>query len=571
MRLAIQGVGASRGLVLGRARVREPHAIDVDATRIDPDRVDEEIARLENAIARAREELASTREQLQGAIAKELGEFLDLHALLLDDPELLSGLRELIQTGRYGAEYALRLQRDRLASVFAAMDDPYLRSRQEDIDHAIGRVYAALHSDQAEQVPLRAGDILVSTTVAPSELADFRRRGVVAVVSAGGSALSHSAILARSLHLPLVVGAQDAIQRINDGDALIVDALSGEVIVEPDADDLRDYRRRLARLRRERRQLERLRHAPTRTEDGRDILLYANAQSAEDVADALTLDAAGIGLFRTEFLFLDRDRVPDEDEQFRSYREAVLGMRGRIVTIRTLDLGADKGLANGSSLPPEPNPALGLRGVRLTLAHPSLFRVQMRAILRASAFGPVRILVPMVSTREEVVAVRTLIQSCAGELQDEGRLQSLHVQLGVMIEVPVAALSMADFADLVDFIAIGTNDLVQYLVAADRNNDAVSELNSPLHPAFLRLLHQLIGTARERDIPVSVCGEIAGDPRLTRLLLALGLTEFSLHPSSFLEVRQQIRSSHWERLRRRGKTLLKSRDRDGILAWLARS
>lgn len=569
MRLVIQGTSASRGLVLGRARVREPHRIEVEQQNIGPERVEAEIARLDAAIAAAREELAGLRRQLQGALLHELGDFLDLHDLLLDDPELLNGLRDLVGTGRYAAETALQMQRDRLAKVFGAMDDPYFRSRQEDIDHVIGRVYAALHRSHGEQ-PAQAGDIVVAENLAPTEVARLVEQGVVAVVTALGSPLSHTAILARSLHLPLVVGAHEAIERINDGDLLIVDAGSGEVLVEPAGEDLDRFQRRSKELDRERRSLQRLRRKPTRTLDGHEIRLFANAESAADAAEALSLDAAGIGLYRSEFLFLQGEGPPDEEQQFLAYRELVERMDGRPVTIRTLDLGADKADRFGLSLPGEDNPALGLRGLRLTLAQPGVFRVQLRAILRAAVAGPVRILLPMVSRREELVAARELVRQARVELDAEGLEAGTDVTLGAMIEVPSAALAVDTLVDQVDFLSIGTNDLVQYLMAADRGNDAVADLHSPLQPAVLRLLAQVVRTGSEAGVPVSVCGEMAAEPAYTRLLLALGLTELSLHPSSLLEVRRMVRDSDRGRLRRRLRSLLAARDRDAIARWLDR-
>ncbi|MFN3842431.1 MAG: phosphoenolpyruvate--protein phosphotransferase [Rehaibacterium terrae] len=571
MRNEIRGQGASRGLALGRARVREPHALEIEEELVAAEDVPHELARLHDALRAAREELHGLREQLQGALAQELGDFLDLHAMLLDDPELAEGLEDLIRTGRYSADYALKLQRDRLAAVFEHMDDPYFRSRREDLDHVIGRVHAALHRRQDDRASGFSGEVLVTDTVAPSELAQLKEQGVVAVVTATGSALSHSAILARSLHLPLVVGAHEALSRINDGDALLVDGGSGEVIVEPDAADLRDYHARRAAFEREQRQLARLRHKPTRTRDGVDIRLFANAESREDVSEAHGLGAAGIGLYRTEFLFLQRDGLPDEDEQFRTYRDLVLGMNGRPVTIRTLDLGADKADRTGLVLGVEPNPALGLRGVRLSLARRAVFETQLRAILRASAWGPVRILVPMISCREEVAAVRALVHALIGRLRDEGHAVAGQVALGAMIEVPAAAIALPCFIDLLDFASIGTNDLVQYLLAADRNNEALGELYSPLHPAVIRLLHQVLKLGRERAVPVAVCGEMAGDPAYTRLLLALGLTDFSLHPGTLLEVRRIIRDCDLKALRRRAGPLLRAVDRDGIGRWLDRA
>src|SRR5690606_10127214 len=403
MRRELAGQGASRGSALGRARVRLPHVLEVVEERVED--VDAELARLHDAIRIVRAEMHGLRARLHGALAQEVGEFLDLHALLLDDPELLHGLDDLIRDGRYTADYALRVQRNRLAGVFAGMDDDYLRSRIDDVDQVIGRIHAALHRDIGDgpAVPGIAGEILVTDNVAPAELAQLQGQGVMAVVTTSGNPLSHTAILARSLHLPLVVGAAGALQKINDGDVLAVDGGSGRVVVEPAPADLREHRARLREQARERKQLRRLRREPSRTLDGVDIKLWANAESRADVAEAHALGAAGVGLYRTEFLFLGSRELPDEEAQFRAYRDLVLGMTGRTVTIRTLDVGADKADKTGLALENEPNPAMGLRGVRLSLARHALFDSQLRAIARASGYGPVRLLVPMVAAREEVL------------------------------------------------------------------------------------------------------------------------------------------------------------------------
>ncbi|HET6434995.1 MAG TPA: phosphoenolpyruvate--protein phosphotransferase, partial [Xanthomonadaceae bacterium] len=448
MRLVVPGHGASRGSALGRARVRQPHALDVVEERIPAAQVEDELARLHAAIDTVREEMRGLRKRLQGALAQEIGEFLDLHALLLDDPELLQGLDTLIRGGRYSADYALRVQRDRIAGVFTGMDDAYLRSRIDDIDQVIGRIHAALHRRSAD-VRGVAGEILVADNVAPAEIAQLQAQGVLAVVTASGSPLSHNAILARSLHLPLVVGAAQALQKINDGDVLVVDGGSGLVVRDPDAADLRAHRARVREGKRERRELNRLRREPSRTLDGFDVRLWANAESREDVAEAHALGAAGVGLYRTEFLFLGRHQLPDEEEQFRAYRDLVLGMTGRTVTIRTLDVGADKADNSGLALADEPNPALGVRGVRLSLRKQEVFETQLRAIVRASAYGPLRVLVPMVACREEMVAVRALLARIAADMRAAGHAVAEEIPLGAMIEVPAAALALPGFIDTV--------------------------------------------------------------------------------------------------------------------------
>jgi len=319
---------------------------------------------------------------------------------------------------------------------------------------------------------------------------------------------------------------------------------------------------------RERRQLNRLRREPTRTVDGVDIKLWANAESRADVAEAHALGAAGVGLYRTEFLFLQRNELPDEEEQFRAYRDVVLGMTGRTVTIRTLDLGADKADRSGLVLEGEPNPALGLRGVRLSLARDALFRTQLRAIVRASGYGPVRVLVPMVSAREEVLAVRRMLRMVLADTRREGHEVADVIPLGAMIEVPAAAIALPSFVGAVDFLSIGTNDLIQYLLAADRNNEALGEIYTPLHPALIRLLHSVIRTAQKRGKPIAVCGEMAGDAMYAPLLLALGLGEFSLHPNTLLELRRAIRNCDLAALRARAPALLRARTRKGIEDWL---
>ncbi|TWI09459.1 phosphoenolpyruvate--protein phosphotransferase [Aerolutibacter ruishenii] len=568
MRQVFQGLGASRGSALGRARVRLPHALEVAEEHVGADEVEGELARLHGAIDQVRTGMHALRERLHGALAHEVGEFLDLHTLLLDDPELLQGLDALIRTGRYTADYALRLQRDRIVSVFEAMDDDYFRTRVDDIDQVIGRIHAALHRHVTDMAGV-AGEILITDNVAPAELAQLQAQGVVAIVTAGGSTLSHSAILARSLHLPLVVGATQALQKANDGDALIVDGGSGLVVLEPGPDDLREHRTRERSYIRERKELHRLRREPTRTRDGHDIQLQANAESREDVAEAHALGATGIGLYRTEFLFLQRHELPDEEEQFRAYRDVVLGMSGRPVTIRTLDLGADKADRTGLALRDEPNPALGLRGVRLSMARTGLLDTQLRAALRASGYGPLRILVPMVTSREEIAAVRTRIKLLGRELRTQGYEIADYVPLGAMIEVPAAALALPGYIGKVDFLSIGTNDLVQYLLAADRNNEALVDLYTPLHPAVIRLLRDVIRLAHARGKSVAVCGEMAGDPAFTPLLLALGLTEFSLHPGTLLEVRRRIRECDLAGLKARAPSLMRARDRADIEAWLS--
>mgnify|MGYP001455969982 CR=1 FL=1 len=571
MRSAFSGVAISKGLALGRARVRAPHIADLEDKPLPPEDIDAEIERLAAALATTRAELAKLREQLQYALAQEqLGEFIDLHALILDDPDLVTSLNDLIRSGPYRAETALRLQRDRLAAIFDAMDDPYMKSRREDMEHAIARVRHVLQRGSSADVVGLAGDVLVTDLIAPAEIAQLSERGVVAAIVTHGSVLSHSAILARGLGLPILVLPREAAVQITDGSPLMVDANHGEAILEPAPDDLRHYRKLEQEQAREKRTLAKLRHAPSRTIDEVDIRLMANAESREDLTRAVRLGADGVGLYRTEFLFLNRRDTPDEEEQFAAYRDLVLAMNRKPVTLRTIDIGSDKIDSAGIALQKEPNPALGLRGLRLALARPALFRTQLRAMLRASAYGPVRVLLPMLTWREEMLKIRALFEGYKTELRAEGHAVAENVELGAMIEVPAAALALPSIIDTVDFVSIGTNDLIQYLLAVDRGNDAVGDLLSPLHPAVLRVLHDILAIGRKHRKSVSICGEMAGQVRYTKLLLALGLTEFSMSPSSLLEARSAIRESQYSHLRRRAGNLLKLRDRAALEKAVAR-
>ena len=573
MRLVLTGGGASRGMALGRARLQQPSRYLIDDRPLKESEVEAEVERLRLAILAAREELQVLREKLHGSMAREVAEFIDAHSLMLADRELTAGLYDLIRIGRYRASAALKMQRDRLVAVFDAMDDPYLRSRKEDIEHVIGRVQAGLarESSPAERkLAARVGEILISDNVAPADLMPLAEHGVLGVVLTSGSVVSHSAILARSLHLPMIVAAHQALASMQDDDLILIDGESGVVVVHPTAQDLARYRAWQREVAQRAKRLALLRDVDTRTLDGVPIALYANAESPADVAQARALGAAGIGLYRTEFLFLQRREVPGEEEQFLTYRDLVLGMEGLPVTIRTLDLGADKADASGLVLDAEHNPALGVRGVRLSLRRPQLLAIQLRAILRASAYGPVHVLVPMVSAAEEMASVRRMLEECARELRAAGEPVAQRVELGAMIEVPAAAIALPGMIRALDFIAIGTNDLIQYTLAVDRNNDHLANLYDPLHPAVLKLLAQTIAVAQRAKRRVTLCGEMAGDKRYTALLLALGLTDFSMHPGLLLEVREAINQLDRGALRAHAPALLRAPTRARIARVLER-
>lgn len=571
MRRAFPGNAAAPGMALGRVRLERPARFSVDSSPLPDADVDAEIARLERAFAAARADLAELRRKLHGTLAREVGEFIDAHAQLLDDPELQEGLRAMIRKGHYRAEAALKAQRDRLVAVFDAMDDPYLRSRGEDVGHVIARVQSALArqaSTEEKKLATRVGEILVTDSVAPGELAHLASHGILAVVSESGSPYSHSAILARSMHLPMLVNVTGVLDDLRDGDLALVDGVRGEVVVHPAAQDLARFRTWQRDALREGQRLARLADAETRTRDGHPLRIFANAERPDDVELARNLGAAGIGLYRTEFLFLASAGLPSEDDQFNAYRDAMFGAGGQPVTIRTLDLGADKADSAGLVVASEPNPALGVRGVRLSLRQPDVFVTQLRAILRASCYGPMRILVPMITGAPQLVEVRRLLNECARDLRTEGHEIPDQFELGAMIEVPAAAINVRALLDVADFLAIGSNDLTQYVLAVDRNNDQLGKLYQPAHPAVLHLLAWVIGHARRARKPVCLCGEIAGDPAFAPLLVALGLEDFSMSPDRILAQRDALAHCDRAALRALAPRLLRAGDGNEVASLL---
>ncbi|NEX63860.1 phosphoenolpyruvate--protein phosphotransferase [Noviherbaspirillum galbum] len=564
----LHGIPVSRGIAIGRAHLLTRAALDVKHYLIPEEQVEAEVQRLQKAIATVHKELQTIWNELPKDSPAELGAFIDVHALILSDPMIAEVPLDIIRTRYYNAEWALVTQIDELSSQFDEIEDAYLRERKADIQQVGERVLKVLTGTAATQLAGSSTDeatgrmIIVAHDISPADMLQFKDRAFGGFVTDLGGQNSHTAIVARSLDIPAAVGMFNASALIQQDDWVIIDGDAGVVIVDPTATLLEQYRERQTRLIRDRKKLSKLRKTPSITEDGTEIALLANIELPEDCAAAMESGAAGVGLFRSEFLFMGRTgvshKLPSEDEQFESYRKAVLAMKGRPVTIRTLDIGADKPLddAEQTAL----NPALGLRAIRFCLAEPQMFLAQLRAILRASAFGPVRLLVPMMAHSFEIDQTLAMIEQAKTQLREAGQKFDPLIPVGAMIEIPAAALTLPMFVKKMDFLSIGTNDLIQYTLAIDRADHEVAHLYNPLHPAVLYLLSSTISIGTKAGVPVAVCGEMAGDVRLTRLLLGMGLREFSMHPRQLLAVKQEILNSDLNVLAPQVKKILKSYD-----------
>ncbi len=550
---ALHGIGVSAGIAIGRAQLVSHAALEVAHYTIPQARVDAEVARFSNALAEVRGEIENLRSTMTGGDAPaEFGAFLDVHWMILNDATLCEMPKEIIADQRCNAEWALREQMNVLVEQFEEIEDPYLRERKADVVQVVERILKRLLGKPglAAAAGAEHQTILVAHDLSPADVIQFKQHRFGGFLTDLGGVTSHTAIVARSLAVPAVVATHNARQLIRENELLIVDGGNHVVIVNPDKSVLTEYRLKQSELELERAKLKRLKTKPARTIDGELIELYANIELPEDLEQVRESGATGIGLFRSEFLFLHRDELPTEEEQFDAYRTVAEGMGGLPVTIRTFDLGADKDLARlGGPVRVAPNPALGLRAIRFCLAEPRLFQTQLRAILRASHYGKVRILIPMLASVAEIDQTLAMIAQAKETLREQGVPFDSGVEVGGMLEIPAAVLAMGSFLEKLDFLSIGTNDLIQYTLAIDRSDDAVSHLYDPLHPAVLRLLLMAIGGANKAGVPIAVCGEMAGEQALTRLWLGMGLRNFSMHPAHILGIKQRVLTSEVGSLR----------------------
>ena len=571
MSFTIHGIGVSGGIAIGHAQLVSHAQLEVAHYNIAKTRIAEEQARFDAALVTTRAELAGLGQHIPAGAPAEFEAFLDLHLMILDDPTLSEVPKQLIETQQCNAEWALKLQMEALMEQFERIEDGYIRERKTDVIQVVERVLKVLMGRPGEVLVHSAPEensILVAHDLSPADVILFKRHRFASFVTDLGGVTSHTAIIARSLNIPSVVALHHARTLIRENEVLIVDGTHGVVIINPDKTVLGEYKLRQEQWELERLKLRRLRKTKTTTLDGTSIELHANIELPDDVAGARENGADGVGLFRTEFLYLNRRDLPSEDEQFEAYRKVVQDMDGLPVTIRTFDLGADKQIDDTERV--APNPALGLRAIRLCLAEPQMFHHQLRAILRTSHHGKVRILIPMLSSAHELSQTLHLIDEAKHSLRDDGIPYDKKIKIGGMIEIPAAALSLSTFTRKLDFLSIGTNDLIQYTLAIDRADDTVAHLYDPLHPAVLNLVAHVIRSANRANVPVAVCGEMAGDVRLTRVLLGFGLRQFSMHPAYLLSVKQQVLKSDLQQARVLTQKMLKSDDRDKLEQLLNR-
>jgi len=572
MSFTMHGTAICGGIAIGQALLHSHTRLEASYHLITQAKLADEIARFDAALVKTRAEFQRVKQNIPSNAPPEFEAFINVHLMILNDATVAKAPREIIEREQCNAEWALKLQVDQLLEQFDAIEDGYLRERRADVVQVVERIMFALGGEPGyppAAVSMERSTILVAHDLSPADVLQFKQHQFASFVTDLGGTTSHTAVVARSLNIPSIAALHHARSLIRENEMLIVDGTQGVVIIDPDPQVLADYRLRQHQFDLERQKLRRLRTTRATTLDGVNVELHANIELPDDVADVDDAGANGIGLFRTEFLFMNRNTLPDEDEQFEAYRKVVAAMEGRPVTIRTYDLGADKHI-DGMERPALQNPALGLRAIRLCLTEPQRFQIQLRAILRASHYGNVRLLIPMLSGVTEVDQTLHQLEIAKRSLEASGIAFDRKISVGGMIEVPAAALALRMFTRKLNFLSIGTNDLIQYTLAVDRTDDTVAHLYDPLHPAVLHLIALVISGGSRLNIPVALCGEMAGDTGLTRMLLGLGLKQFSMHPAQLLAVKQEVLRTNLSSVRLLARRMLRISDGERMRAMLER-
>jgi len=569
MSIVLHGIGLGGGIAIANSYILDQDLEHATLDNIDVDKLDEEVLRFSAALKRTRKELENLRNNISSDAPVELGAILSLNIMMLNDSQVSKNPIEIIKSEQCNAEWAIKLQVDKISKLFDEMEDEYLKERKIDIIQLFERIFKNLDGNMFDWSDLGKSDrgILVSRDLSPADLVNFKESTFSGFVTDFGSLTSHTTIVGRNLDIPAVVGLNNARQLIKDNEIIIVDGINGLVVINPDKIVLREYKQIQKKWQSDRQKLKLIRSDEAITKDGIKIELLANIETPKDIADVKYNNANGIGLFRSEFLFLGHTNdMATEEEQFEEYLSVVKKMKGKIVTIRTADLGADKNPLWHTSNASITNPALGLTGIRLSLAEQNMFHSQLRAILRASHYGNVQVMFPMISSLFELKSAINHLELVKRELIEENIKFDSNIRVGTMIEVPSAALIIKSISDLVDFVSIGTNDLIQYTLAVDRNDESVNYLYDPLHPAVLKLISLVIKTANRVNIPVSICGEMAGDPKLTRVLLAMGLRKFSMYSANILNVKHIVLNTDVSKLDNIIVKILKTENKRKIYA-----
>ena len=560
----LHGVSVSNGIAIGKAHLISNALLEVVHFQLNANETLKEIKRLSNAINEVKKDLLKIKKQLKNNSSEEFLAFIDTHLMILNDKNLSEKSKKIINKDKCNAEWALKKQMDFIINKFEQIQDEYIKERKNDVIQVVERILKVLlgHPNQTNHINNESTTILVAHDISPADALQFKKHQYAAFLTDVGGSTSHTAILARSLNIPSIVALQNARSLIKNNEKIIVDGNQGIVIINPSKDILEEYQYRQNLWKIEQKKLTKIKNIQCKTLNNERIELLANIEVPSDIASVNKNKASGIGLFRTEFLFMNRKELPDEEEQFKIYKSVVKAMKDKTVVIRTLDSGADKLTSADTVI--SSNPALGLRAIRLCLSEPQLFNIQLKAILRASKFGKIKILIPMLSSLPELRQTKLLIERAKQSLDNKKILYDRKIKIGGMIEVPAVAINADIFADELDFISIGTNDLIQYTLAIDRTDDRLSHLYNSLHPAVLKLINLTIKAGKKYGKEVSICGEMAGDPKLTRLLLGMGLKHFSMHPSRILSVKKQVLNSNTQKLKASSARVLKEKESENI-------